>query len=100
MIRGTTPTHIFSLPVSAETIKTIRVVYAQNDVIKLTKKNEDCTMSGNSVTIKLTQEDTFLFDDDACVDVQVRVLTNSGDALASRVMRIHCEECLSDEVLS
>ena len=99
MIRGTTPTHIFTLPFGIETIKTIQIIYAQSGAEKLTKSNEDCMLDGNTVTVKLTQEDTFLFDDGVCVEVQVRVLTNGGDALASRVMRVRCEECLSCEVL-
>lgn len=100
MIKGTTPTHIFTLPFGAETIKTIQIIYAQNGVEKLTKSNADCALEGNSVSVKLTQEDTFAFADDACVEVQVRVLTMGNDALASRVMRVHCHECLSDEVLT
>ena len=100
MIRGTTPTHVFRLPVSADTVKAVRIVYAQNNAVKLQKCNEDCTMEGNTVTCKLSQEDTFLFADGECILVQVRVLTNEGEALASRVMRVHCEECLSDEVLT
>lgn len=99
MIRGTTPTHIFTLPFGIETIKTIQIIYAQNGAEKLTKSNADCTLEGNTVKIRLTQEDTFKFADDVCVEVQVRVLTTGGDALASRVMRVRCHDCLSDEVL-
>lgn len=100
MIRGTTPTHIFTLPFGTEIIKTIQVIYAQSGVEKLTKSNGDCVFEGNTVTTKLTQEDTFVFADGECVEVQVRVLTMGNDALASRVMRVHCNECLSDEVLA
>ena len=99
MIRGTTPTHTFQLPFGTETIKTIQIAYAQNGNEKLTKGNADCTFEGNVVTCKLTQEDTFKFAHGECVEVQVRVLTLGNDALASRVMRVHCNECLSDEVL-
>lgn len=99
MIKGTTPTHIFTLPIDADTIKTIHILYAQNGVEKLKKSNDDCTFEGKAVKVKLTQEDTFKFADDVCVEVQVRVLTVGGDALASRVMRVRCHDCLSDEVL-
>ena len=99
MIKGTTPTHSFVLPFGTEMIQTIQIIYAQNGNVILTKGNKDCTFDGNTVSVKLTQEDTFLFVEDACVEVQVRVLTPAGDALASSVMRVHCNECLSKDVL-
>ena len=100
MMRGTTPTHSFVLPIETDTIKTVQIVYRQNGSIKLEKGNDDCTLEGNTVTLKLTQEDTFAFADNACVEVQIRVLTKDGDALASGVKRIRCDECISDEVLA
>ena len=100
MIKGTTPTHIFKLPFGTETIKTIQIIYAQNGETKLTKGNSDCVFDGNTVTVKLTQEDTFSFADGVYVEIQVRVLLFDGNALASRVMRVRCNECLSDEVIS
>ena len=100
MIKGTTPTHTFSLPFGTEMIKKIEVVYAQNDAVKLTKESEDCAFDGNTVSVKLTQEDTLVFDEGVCVEIQVRVLTLADDALASNVMRIRCEDCLFDGVLA
>ena len=99
MIRGTTPTHGFVLPFDTDMIQTIQIIYAQNDETVLTKGNDDCTFDGNTASVKLTQEETFLFTEDVPVEVQVRVLTTDGDAMASHVMRVHCDECLSDEVL-
>ena len=99
MIRGTTPTHRFVLPFDTDMIQTVQIIYAQNDETVLTKGNDDCTFDGNTVSVKLTQQETFLFTEGACVEVQVRVLTTDGDAVASHVMRVHCDECLSSEVL-
>lgn len=99
MIKGTTPTHTFALPFGTEAIKTIEISYAQNDAVVLTKTNDDCTFNGNDVSVKLTQEDTLSFIEGACVEVQVRVLTLGNEVLASNIMRVHCDECLSDGVL-
>ena len=99
MIKGTTPTHTFTLPFETAMIKSIQITYAQNDAVKLTKGNADCTFEGNTVSVRLTQEDTLLFAEKACVEVQVRVLTIGGDALASNIMRVRCHECLSEDVL-
>ena len=99
MIKGTTPTHEFMLPFDTDVIQAIQIIYAQNGETVMTKDKNDCTFDGNKVSVKLKQEETFLFAEDACVEIQVRVLTPAGDALASHVMRVHCDECLSDEVL-
>lgn len=99
MIRGTTPTHEFVLPFPCEMVKTVQIIYAQNDTVILEKENNDCTMNGNVVSVKLTQEDTFSFSEDSCVEVQIRVLTCDGDVLASHIMRVSCDECLYDGVL-
>lgn len=100
MIKGTTPTHIYTLPIDTVNIKTIAITYAQNGTVKLTKCTEDCTFDGNNVSCRLTQEDTLKFDGDACVEIQVRVLTVGEDALASHIMRTRCCDCLSDEVIA
>lgn len=99
MIRGSTPTHIFTLPFGAETVKTIEITYAQNEKVKLQKANADCVLEGNTVSIKLTQEDTFKFDEKPLVEIQIRVLTLGGDVIASDIMYTTVKRCLSDEVL-
>lgn len=102
MIRGTTPTHIFTLPFGVETIKTVQVIYRQSADVKITKSNSagSCALSGNTVTTKLTQEETLGFDCTQPVEIQIRVLTKDGEAMASRKMIVKVDECLSDEVLA
>lgn len=99
MIRGTTPRHQFALPFNTDVIKCIEIVYSQDGANKVIKKTEDCTMGNSAVMVRLTQEETLQFEEDNCVEVQIRVLTTAGDALASHIMRVRCEDCLSDEVL-
>lgn len=99
MIKGTTPLHTFSLPFGTEMIKTVQITYAQKGEVILTKSNDDCSFEGKAVSVKLTQEDTFKFAEGVCVEVQIRVLTEQNDVLASRVMRVHCDECLAKDVL-
>ena len=99
MIKGTTPTHTFTLPFGTDMIKSVQIIYAQNDVPVLTKGSGDCTMEGNTISVRLNQEDTFLFAEGSCVEIQVRVLTLGGDSLASNIMRVRCEECLFEGVL-
>ena len=100
MIRGTTPTHEFSLPCDASIIKEVMIIYAQNDVEVFHKDTEECTLDGEKVIVTLSQEDTFKFDHKSKVQIQLRVLANDGTSLASDIKVIPVKKCLNDEVLA
>lgn len=94
---GTTPTHTFTLPADiAGTASKVRVIYAQGNTSVLTKDITDLT--GNAAVVKLTQEETLKFHQRKPVLIQLRVLTNSDDALTSDVMVKSAYECLEKEV--
>ena len=99
MIRGTTPTHRFELPFSVENVSDALIVYSQNGEEVLRKTVRHCHMVDKTLSVDLTQEETFRFRCDRKVRVQVRVLTNDGRAMASNVLNIDVGECLSDDVL-
>ncbi len=99
MLIGTTPTHTFGLPFETNVISKIKVTYAQNGRVILEKGNEECEFNENTVTLKLSQEDTFLFECGKNVEIQVRILTAGGDALASNIRIISADKCLDSEVL-
>lgn len=99
MRRATTPTHRFTLQFPVETIKSIRITYAQGGKNILRKENGEITMDGKTAIVRLTQEETKLFTADKDVEIQVRILTLGGDAPASGIMRTNVERILDDEVL-
>ena len=99
MIRGTTPTHTFNIPFDTSMVKEVKILYAQDDVKVLENKNGDCKLSGQSISVTLSQEDTFLFDRKKPVEIQIRVLTLGGDALASVPEKVGVSKCLDNEVL-
>ena len=99
MIRGTTPTHVFTLPFDTSEVKAVLITYAQKQEVLFEKSTEDCVMNGNKVTVDLTQEETFEFNCTHSGQVQIRVLTDSGKVYASVVKKIDIETCLSKEVL-
>lgn len=100
MIRGTTPTHIFTLPFNVDDVKRLVITYAQQCEPLVEKTLEDCELSENKVKVKLTQEDTLRLNNQLPVEIQIRVLTKDNTALASRVTRRAIGEVLSDEVLT
>ena len=99
MIRGTTPTHTFTTPFDAALLAAVEVTYAQQDVVVFRKDKRDCECSGHTVSVTLSQEDTLLLDHNYNVQVQLRVLTLDGTALASREIVLSVGKCLSGEVI-
>ena len=99
MYRGTTPTHIFDVPIDTSTIKTVKITYSQNDVEVLVKRTEDCVITDGRISTILSQEDTFLFDCTVVVDIQVRVLTTDEVAMTSEPIKVRVGKCLDCEVL-
>ena len=100
MRKGTTPTHVFEIDFDTAKIKTIKITYLQRDQEILVKRNEDCEISDGVIWTKLSQEDTFLFEGDSLVTIQLRILTHSGDALAAEPIVLSVAECLDEEVLT
>ena len=99
MICGTTPTHIFRLPFDTSRCDKVRITYAQCGETVLVKDVGDCSLSGNTVTVKLSQEETLLFKCHRKARVQVRVLSVDGTAFASKIVEVSVEELLDREVL-
>lgn len=99
MRKGSTPTHTFTLPPGmAEKVSAIEITYEQEEQTILQKREQDCTIDGDMVSVTLSQEETFLFKEDVIVQIQIRIKVD-GKVLPSNIMRVSCKECLSSEVI-
>ena len=96
MFRGTTPTLKFNLPFDVSLIDTVWVTFSQNNKEIFTIETADCVLEETSVTTKLTQKQTLMLKEGTYVEVQVRVLTDYGDALVSCVMKTFVNKILKD----
>lgn len=96
---GTTPRHTFTFPFDTSLIEELKITYAQNKKTVFEKYLADCDVEANSVSYTLTQQETFLFAEGVNVEVQARVLTTAGDALASDIRIVTADRCLDREVL-
>ena len=76
------------------------ILYAQDEVVKIKKTETDASLDGNTISVKLTQEDTLLLESMKAVEIQIRILTPGGDALSSDIIRILVDRCLESEVLA
>ena len=98
---GTTPTHIFEdIPTDiCSMAKEVKITYKQSDNEVLVKRTGDCTIGDGKITTRLSQEDTFCFDHEDLVSIQIRILTQSGECFKSDEMVVTAGKCLDDEVL-
>lgn len=99
MYRATTPTHIFDIGTEASALSKILITYKQNGSVILEKDKDAVECDGNLVKVKLTQEETNLFQCNKNADVQIRIKTEDGTVMASSVMNIYVNEILNEEVL-
>jgi hypothetical protein len=83
MIQGTTPTHTFTLPFNADTLTAVRFTYKQNGKIVLEKEGADVVKKDNTISVKLTQEETLMFQANCVAILQPHVKTTGGDAFVS-----------------
>lgn len=111
MIRATTPKHSFIFAEDPAQFEKILITYKQGGNIVLEKTQDDLTFeeqenpcSGETEHVawyRLSQEETKLFSPTGggTCQVQVRVLTPGGEALASDKKNISVQDVLNDEVL-
>lgn len=108
MIRGTTPQHTFTMPVEMPNGTEYRIVYAQGEDYKenilFEVETKDCAVDGCKVSVRLTKEQTLLFDqtphwqngvfEPYPVKIQLGAKTPGGETLWSRIITTTVERCL------
>lgn len=101
MIRGTTPTHYFGIPISKERVKNIRVTYRQDNRNIIDKGMDSVEIIGNNVKVHLSQQETFAFTAGIKAKVQLRVLSTEGVLFGNRKpVSIDVYESFNREVLT
>lgn len=99
MIRGTTPTLEFTIPFDTSELAEAFVTLSQNDTIILDKALDDCKCDARKLSVRLSQEETLKLSCDCTTDIQVRVRTKAGDALASDIVKVDTDKILKDGVI-
>lgn len=98
--RGTTPTHEFVIPFETDIIATLRISYVQDDEELIVKREGECNLADKTISVTLTQEETFKFDCEKPVEVQIRILTKGGEALGNDIIYLGVGKSLNNEVLT
>lgn len=99
MVQGTTPTLLFKFSVDLDLIKEWRICFYQEGKENLVKTEADCVVDENKVIyVKLTQEETFAFDDKKILKIKCKALTQDGNVIPSQTIKMFvCE--MQDKVL-
>ena len=92
MIRGTTPTITYNFPFAVSGISKIRIYFLQGKDTILTKNENDCTISGQSVSVTLTEEETYMFNAKKRVETKSRFLLSDGTVGGTKSKFIDVEE--------
>lgn len=104
--RGTTPTHIFSLPcgVNMSDIVNISIAYRQKSRTVLIKKIADCFLlpeldPNKCFAVVLSQEETLLFNPKIpIVSVQLKGQTTGSDVIPLGEYRFRLKDCFDEEI--
>lgn len=99
MIRGTTPTHVFTTDVDISDAEVVYVTYMQGNK-KLEKTKEDLTFTETGFEVKLTQKETLDFKAMGMnAEVQIRARFEDGTAVASNVIVVPISKILKGGVI-
>ena len=100
MITGSTPLHTFELELEhMPKIVELLISYAQNGRVILRKYLKDCTVDGNRISTKLSQEDTLKFNESHSVRIQIKLKTPTEDVIVSDIVATTPSMCLDLEVI-
>ena len=99
MIQGTTPALQFKLPIETSMLKSAEVMvqYVDNHKeVTIVRTLDECEVTENTITARLTQEETLQLPAPANVFIQLRVLTNDDTALASTIFTTTVKRLLKE----
>ena len=102
MIKGTTPTLQFNLPISTNSIKSAEIVLRYVDNLKsvtIERTMEECEVGTNSISAVLTQEETLALPAPSTVEVQLRIVTKDDTILATVPEKVTVKRLLKEDVI-
>lgn len=101
MIRGTTPVLEFTLPFETDLLEEAYVTIAQRGTVVIEKSINECTLKHDMLSVRLPQEETLKLNAQRNLraEIQLRVLTRDGEALASNIETVDAGRILKDGVI-
>ena len=101
---GSTPRNTFVIPddIDITGYKEIQIVYNQHNKAVVIKNSleGDIEVNGNELSVVLSQADTFKFDWQTVVRIQVRIMLSDDSVIASTPITVDANQCMDDNVLT
>lgn len=99
MRRGTTPVHTFYTDADLTKAEAVFLTYQQDGETVLEKTGEELAILEDSVSLRLTQEETLAFRLKGRVRIQIRARFPDGSAIASEIVQCAPQEILKEGVI-
>lgn len=96
MIRGTTPTLYFEIPFQPDEVDRFYITFSQFGKEVFSVSEKECSYSENVISVKLTQEQTLNLCENHGVRLQIRLVTKSGNAMASDIIQAEVNAILKE----
>lgn len=98
MVRGSTPTFTFKLPMSVSSLKSLDVIFIQNGKTVLSFGLERMIFEDNCVSFTLEEAETFLFCAGSNAEIQLKAVTENGDILISDTRKTHVRKKYPEDI--
>lgn len=100
IVRGTTPTLSFGLPFSTDLLSNGFVIVKQGNETAIEKELSVCDCENNTITTKLTQEETLSLDSGSHAKIRLVVKTHGGDRHETKTdIVVRVRDTHKDEVI-
>lgn len=97
MIQGTTP--VLTFEVNTTNIKELCIAFGQNGRTILEKHKDDCTLTEESIILKLSQQDTLTLREYVPLQWQLKILDTNDIAMSTLIGELEVLPSLCKEVL-
>lgn len=92
--------HEFTLPFDAALVRKAEIVYAQQWERVITKTEADCSLTGNTVQLTVTAEETMRLNHKKSLQVQAQFLLLGGKRVRTDIYIVNVDPVLSKVVLT
>jgi len=100
MYRGTTPDLEINVgDIDLSQVTDLWLTLSQHGTVVINKTLEEVTIDGSTVTCTLTQEETLALKAHSSTLIQMRFLTNDGQAMATPIVKVPVDAILKDGVI-
>lgn len=99
MIRGTTPTIVYSFPIDVSGITKLRIYFMQGSEPVIIKDETDCEYGENKILVRLTEEDTLMLTAKKRLEIRIRFVLNNETVVGTKSQFLDISDTGNDEIL-